>query len=185
MSDVDHGPNPAAVATRILLGTFSADLADPLHALVRAARAGDPTALSDVIDRIRLVAWTAWPEIVSAVIVAVPGHRPGPANRLLLEVADELAVIRGWNHVRDALRRCRPAAEAKAGDPRDASADATTLEWVPARGGAAIILLDDVVRTGTTLRACAESIRVAGDRRRLVALAVAARSADGNQPNKL
>lgn len=184
MNEDDHEPNPAAVATRVLLGTFSADFADPLHALVRAARAGDRTALSEVVDRIRLVAWTIWPEIESAVIVGVPGHRPGPTNRLILEVAGELAVIRGWTHVRNRLRRCRSATEAKVGGPRDASADATTLEWVPAPGGAAIILLDDVVRTGTTLRACAASIRVAGDRRRLVALAVAARSAESNQPNR-
>jgi predicted amidophosphoribosyltransferase len=32
---------------------------------------------------------------------------------------------------------------------------------------------DDVVRTGATIRACAEALRVAGDERRVVAIALA------------
>jgi hypothetical protein len=174
----DRVPGSANVATRILLGTFSAGLADPLHVLVRAARTGDHVAVSEVIDRVRLVAWAAWPDIESAVVVAVPGHLPGPANPLILEVADELAVIRGWRHVRDALRRISPAPEAKAGGAHDAAADAATIAWEPAQGYEAVVLLDDVVHTGATLRSCAASIRAAGDRRRLVAMALAARSAD-------
>ena len=188
MSDVDNGPNPAAVPTRILLGIFAADLADPLHALVRAARTGDGVALPEVVDRIRLVAWTAWPEIESAVIVGVPGHRPGPVNRLILEVAGELAVIRGWNHDRGALRRWRLAPEAKLGGPRDSMADAATMKWVSAGGGETIILLDDVLRTGSTLQACAATVRAAGDCRRIVGLVIAARASDpdaqGGQRNR-
>lgn len=144
---------------------------------MRAARAGDRAATAEVIDRVRRAALVAWPEIHSAVVVAVPGHRPGPANRLNLAVAGELAAIRGWRHVRDGLRRRRAVPEAKAGGPRDPSTDAATLEWVPAGRDDAIVLLDDVIRTGLTLQACAASIRAAGDRRRLVALAIAARSA--------
>lgn len=167
---------PPSPATRVLLGTFAADHVDPLHLLIRAARAGDRVAVSEVIDRVRGAAWTAWPEIESAVLVAVPGHRAGPPNRLNLEVASELALIRHWNHAPGTLRRTRRAPEAKAGGPRDAMADATTMEWVSAREDEAIILVDDVVRTGLTLQSCATSIRAAGDHRRLVALALAARA---------
>jgi predicted amidophosphoribosyltransferase len=172
-------PSPAsAVTTRILLGTFAAGHADPLHLLIRAARAGDRVAVSEVIDRVRVVAWAAWPGIQSAVVVAVPGHRAGPANRLNLEVASELGLIRRWNHAPGALRRWRRAPEAKFGGARDAMAEATTMEWVSADGGEAIILVDDVIRTGLTLQACAATVRASGDRRRIVGLAVAARASE-------
>jgi predicted amidophosphoribosyltransferase len=146
--------------------------------LIRAARAGDRAAASEVIDRVRVVAWTVWPEIESAVVVAVPGHRTGPANQLNLEVASELALIRHWNHAPGTLRRWSPVQEAKAGGPRDVTTEAMTMAWVSAGDDEAIILVDDVVRTGLTLRSCATSIRAAGDQRRIVGLCLAARASD-------
>jgi phosphoribosylpyrophosphate synthetase len=159
----------------ILLGTISTASDDRLHALVQAARAGDAVALSTVIDQVRLAALDLWPDIHSAVVAGVPGHRPGPANPLVLAVGDELAGIRGWDYAPDALRRISPAPEAKAGGPRDSLAEASTLEWVGAPRGASIVLVDDVVRSGSTLRACATTIHAAGDHRPIFAIAIAAR----------
>lgn len=163
------------VPIAILLGAISGALDDPVHALVRAARTGDAGALSTVIHQVRLAAPHLWPDIHSAVVAGVPGHRPGPANQLVLAVADELAGIRGWDHAPDALQRIRPAPEAKAGGPRDPQAEAATLEWVRAPRGAAIVLVDDVRRSGSTLRACATTIHAAGDHRPIFAIAIAAR----------
>jgi predicted amidophosphoribosyltransferase len=177
MTETERRPVSATVATRVMLGSFSAGRAEPLHELIRAARTGNRAAISEVIELVRPGAWNAWPELRSAIVVAVPGHLPGPANRLLLDIADELAIIRGWHHVHDALRRISPSPEAKAGGPRDPSAVATTIAWESAPGSeAAIILLDDVLHTGATLRSCAASIRATGDDRQLVALVLAARN---------
>jgi phosphoribosylpyrophosphate synthetase len=163
------------VPTRILLGSFSADRADQLHDLLRVARAGDADAMSAILDRLRSAAPSVWPGIDGAVVLAVPGHLPGPANPLVLAVADDLAAARGWDHRRDALRRVRPSPQAKSGAARDAAAEAETLVWVPAPGGTAIVLIDDVIRTGATLAACATAIRAAGDPRQVVAIVLAAR----------
>lgn len=159
----------------ILLGTISTALDDPLHDLIRAARTGDAAALATVIDRVRLAAPDIWPDIRSAVVADVPGHLPGAANPLVRAVADELAGIRGWDHAPDALRRIHPAPEAKAGGTRDPQAEAATLAWAHASGSAAIVMIDDVLRSGSTLRACATAIQAAGDRRQIVAIAIAAR----------
>lgn len=172
----DIEPRPrAAVPTRILLGSFSADDPDPLHDLLRAARAGDANALAQMIDRVRIAAPEVWPEVRGAIVIAVPGHLPGPANQFVVAVAETLATVRGWDHRRDSLRRMRPAPEAKTGAPRDQTAEATTLGWAPHVQGTAIVLVDDVIRSGTTLAACSRAIRATGDPRRVVAIVLAAR----------
>ena len=164
-----------AVPTQILLGSFSADRTEPLHDLLRAARAGDANAMWEVLERVRNATAPAWLAIDDAVLVAVPGHAPGPANPLVLAVADALAVAHDWDHQRDALRRVRLGPEGKTGAERDATAESSTIEWKPVRGRAAIVLVDDVIRTGTTLDACLMAIRATGDLRPVFAMVIAAR----------
>jgi len=170
-----NGEAAPAVPIAILLGTITGASDDRLHDLIRAARTGDAAALSTVIDRVRLVAREIWPDIRSAEVAGVPGHRPGPVNPLVLAVTHELAGIRGWDHAPGALQRIRPAPEAKVAGSRDPQAEAATLEWVRANRGAAIVLVDDVLRSGSTLRACATAIHATGERRPIFAIAIAAR----------
>jgi predicted amidophosphoribosyltransferase len=62
---------------------------------------------------------------------------------------------------------------------RDACTGETPLS---APGGAAIVLVDDVLRSGTTLAACSMAIRVAGDGRPLFAVVVAKRRSEPADP---
>lgn len=173
-------PDAAApdVPVRILLGSFAIGAADELHDLVRAAHGGNPEAVSAVVERVRPAARVVWPHVPQALVVPVPGHLPGPVHPLLQAVAAEIATVRGW-HQANVLRRRSPGPEAKAGGDRDPEAEAATLEVRLPTSRGAIVLVDDVVRTGASLRACAGAIRATGDDRVVVAVVLAAAKGAG------
>lgn len=173
MIDFVGRPARPEVPIELVLGSFAIGRSDGLHALLQAARSGDPAAMAAVLGRVRRSASSMQAEVGSGVVIPVPGHLPGLSGRLVVPVAEEIAAGRGWRHVGDALSRRCEAPEAKAGGRRDVRAEAATLEW-RAPQGAVIVLVDDVVRTGSTIRACAEAIRATGDERRVVAIALAA-----------
>jgi phosphoribosylpyrophosphate synthetase len=163
-----------SVATAIVLGSFRVARADGLHRLIRAARAGDPSAIGAVVDRLGQTIGSIWPTITDAVVVPVPGHLPASDIPLVQIASSESATRRGWICAEGALHRCHPAPAAKTGPVRDHRAEIETLVWMAPEHGQTIVLVDDVVRTGTTFRVCAEAIRAAGDRREIVAIALAA-----------
>jgi phosphoribosylpyrophosphate synthetase len=164
---------PVDVPTAVLLGSFELDEPDRFHDLIRTARAGRPGAIEEILGGVRRAITTVWPEIIGAILVPVPRHVPGPAHALIMATCEEIARARAWQIAGDALRRTRPASEGKAGGPRDAESEATTLAWLGSVPGTAIILVDDVVRSGATIRACARAVRATGDQRRLLAVALA------------
>jgi predicted amidophosphoribosyltransferase len=169
---------PIDVPTRIVVGTLSIDAVDGRHALIRAARNGDRAAVDNVLAQVRDAAPLMWAAITDAVVIPVPPHKPEPSHHPLLQaVAREVALARRWHEAPDALRRVRPAPEGKAGGARAPVSEARTLEWRRPHLGRVIVLVDDVVRTGATLRACASAIRRHGDRRQVVAIVLAATDA--------
>lgn len=161
------------VETRIVLGSFPVGSIGGLHDAVRAARTGNLAAVTDVLRRVRVAMPSVWPEVTAAVVVPVPGHLPGPPHPLLVAVCEAIAAVRGWHLATEALRRRTAAPEAKAGRTGDPGGEAATLGWRHPTPGEVIVLVDDVVRTGATIRSCAEAVRLAGDERRVVAIALA------------
>jgi predicted amidophosphoribosyltransferase len=157
-----------------VLGTFTARPADPLHDLIRAARDGDRTAAGHIIDGAREAAPRLLPGVTDAVVIPVPSHAVGTASLLVQAAAMAIARARGWWYAPASLRRRDPVAEAKAGGTRDVAAEAATIDWIAPRQGRRIVLFDDVLRTGMSVRVCAEAIRSAGDPREVVAVAMAA-----------
>lgn len=171
-----HSPEQSGsvhVPTAVLLGSFALESPDRLHDLIRAARTGDPEAIRAVLNGVRRAVKAAWPEITDATLVPVPGHVPGPVQGLVMATCEEIAAIRGWRVRTDALRRTRPAPEGKAGGAREPQTEATTLAWVDSTPGSVIVLVDDVVRTASTMQACARAVRATGDERQLLSIALA------------
>lgn len=155
-----------------MLGEFRVRGIDPLHSLIRAARAGDTWAVAEVLRRVAGRASALLPPISGGVIVPVPGHLPSDMQPLLGEVAAVLAATREWTVANRALLRRHETPEAKTAPVRDRASEVTSLEWNPPPGET-IVLLDDVVRSGTTFQVCADAIRAIGDSRPIVALALA------------
>jgi predicted amidophosphoribosyltransferase len=167
-----RGPDP--IPTWIVLGTFTARPADPLHDLIRAARDGDRTAAGHIIDGAREAAPRLLPGVTDAVVIPVPSHAVGTASLLVQAAAMAIARARGWWYAPASLRRRDPVAEAKAGGTRDVAAEAATIDWIAPRQGRRIVLFDDVLRTGDTIRVCAHVVRSAGDERDIAAITIAA-----------
>jgi len=166
-------PASSHVSTAVLLGSFAFNKPDRLHDLIRTARAGSPKAIAKVLDGVQRTILDVWPGITEATIVPVPPHVPGHAHPLLLAICEEIATARGWRVATEALRRIGPAPEGKAGGARNPESEATTLIWDGSSPSSAIVLVDDVVRSGATLQACAGAVRAGGDDRTLLAIALA------------
>jgi hypothetical protein len=166
-------PGWIEIPTAVLLGSFSLDVDDPLHGLIRLARAGSPETILEILDGARRAITTVWPEVTDAIVVPVPRHAPGPAHSLVMAACEEIATARGWRVAADALRRTQAAPEGKVGGARNPELEARTLTWAGSTLGPVIVLVDDVVRTGATIRACATAVRASGGERRLLAIALA------------
>lgn len=157
----------------VILGSFDASRLEPLHLLIRAARAGEPAAVREVLVGVRARVKSAWPTIAQATVVPVPGHRPGRTPPLVIAAARLIAESRGWTYAGDTLRRRRRTAEAKTGPTRYAEAEVASLQWAPHGGIDTIVLVDDVLRTGTSIHVCRDAIRATGDERPVVAITLA------------
>jgi predicted amidophosphoribosyltransferase len=172
---INPGRDGPAVVAHVLLGSFAADREDPLHRLVRAARAGDPAATSSILAAVDAAAASqALPMLADPAVVPVPGHAPDSVPPLVEAVARRASRVMGWRYVEGALVRRRGTAEAKLGGPRGLVTEAETLEWLATPHSEVIVLVDDVVRSGMTLAACVHAIRARGDPRDVLALVIAA-----------
>jgi predicted amidophosphoribosyltransferase len=155
----------------VLLGSMPAEGPSPLHELLRAARAGRPAARRTILER--LGSTPAPTTVRNALVVPVPGHAAGPPDAWLTLLATTVARAWGWRCEPKALVRGVSIAEAKRGGSRDPANEGGTLLWTPPGGDDPIVLFDDVVRTGTTLEACAMRVRSADAGRTILGVALA------------
>jgi predicted hotdog family 3-hydroxylacyl-ACP dehydratase len=156
--------------------SFPLDAPSDLHDLARAFHAADAAALDAVV---RLVtdavhAGAAGVSTAPAAVVVVPGHLPGSRNEPTLALAQRLVATLGWPRPGDGiLVRLAPAPEGRTAVGRLPAEEAATLRWhtgdLPDAG--TVVLLDDVVRTGSTLAAAVAAAPV-GLRERLLPIAV-------------
>jgi len=181
------GGDPEEVPTTVLLGSFPVGAEGGLHALIRDARQGQPAALEVVLRAVAAAADHVWPEIGRGLVYPVPGHLAGGFSPLVRAAAEIIARRRGWELDLDGLVRLRPSPEAKLGGPRDPEAEAQTL-WVRPRASTfrqapqTIVLVDDIVRSGASLIACAEAVRRSGVDGRVVAAAISRASVRAREP---
>jgi predicted amidophosphoribosyltransferase len=160
------------VPVLILLGSFKRSRPDALHDLMQSARTGEARAVTNVLQLVRERTSLLPAELGHGAIVTVPGHQPSRGNPLLATVAKDMAERMGWTHAERALLRRRAAPEAKLAAVRDERAEVATLVWHPPPGKT-IVLLDDVLRSGTTIRVCVDAIRLTADARPITAVVLA------------
>ena len=178
---MNPGPTsePGDVAVRVLLGSFDpdADPPDPVHLLVRRFRAGERVATRAVVG----VA-TALPDLMDdlgsgrAVPIAVPGHDGtiSVGMRALMTALGAAAGRPAAGH--PVLARHVAIPEVKVHGARDPSAELASLRWLSGggmRGIDRVVLLDDVLVSGGTLRACVAAMRRDGWRGEVTALVLA------------
>jgi hypothetical protein len=127
-----------------------------LHDLARGQRAGRPDAHGAVAALVVRGLAREAPDLDaagSATLVPMAGHRTGTASAAAATLAEALVACHpGWVVV-PALERLADAPRAMDGGPRDPGAEALTLRWPAIGGDGPVVLVDDVVHTGASLRA--------------------------------
>jgi hypothetical protein len=168
------------VAVVSLLGSFvrSPSLPDdPVHALIGRFRAGDAAAFAEVLRAGRAVLdldETLHGPRVAALVV--PGH-DGTRQAGLIRLVADLAVIARWTLADPGhLIRHATIGEAKHRLLRDPVAELASLHAVPAtlhQGIHTVLLVDDVLASGGTIRACVGALRRDGWRGDVAGLVLA------------
>ena len=94
-------------------------------------------------------------------LVPVPGHRPGTASPVPVKWTMDLARGRAWVvPAPPPLRRVHAVAPAKDRGVRAPNREEASLRWTEASpSGSTVLLIDDVIASGATLRSCAAAIR--------------------------
>jgi hypothetical protein len=149
----------AVISETLTCISFRRDVPTPGHELLRAFRAGDPDAFSEILARVRLAVAPLAARLFDpgTLAVAVPGHREGSTNApcevLIAALAAEFKDLVPGPGV---LVRVHDAPEAKIADWRNPQAEVMSLRWgqhaVP-RNVRRVLLVDDVVRSGSTFAA--------------------------------
>lgn len=176
---VDARGAGSAVADVVALGAYRGDLGR----LVRAAKYRPDRRLLGVVGTAlghRVRAALAEPAPVW-VVVPVPGDRRRLRRRGLdhaLVLAMAVASALGPRAVlRPGLRRVRPTRpQTRLSDAERRANLEGAIEWrMGVLNGAAVVLVDDVLTTGATARACRAALAAAGAGRVVVAVAARAR----------
>ena len=149
-----------------LLGSFVRSRSaqeDPVHALIGRFRADEAAAFAEVLRT--GLAWLDSDETAHGPQVTplvVPGH-DGTRQAGLVRLVAGLAVSAGWTVADPSqLIRHTPVGEAKQRQPRDPAAELASLRAGPAtlpRVVERILLVDDVLASGGTIRACVDALR--------------------------